>query len=209
MRIFGKGRKGSSTQFRRPAADLVIQPHPNAQLVLRSIALVIGWSLTLSVSTYCLFGNAVMGWQQPQLSATFSAGAAITVVTQLFIFPRINKKLGDHATCTLGLLGTASGLIGLSMCLLQPFHSSLYLLNRMSSGITDTATASLVAVSSNGSEQRSQNLALIQSTRAGARIITPVFSGYLFEWSNVAAFGRAMGALPYLTGVANVLLMCC
>jgi hypothetical protein len=174
--------------------------------VLRSIALVIGWSLTLSVSTYCLFGNAVMGWQQPQLSATFSAGAAITVVTQLFIFPRINKKLGDHATCTLGLLGTASGLMGLSMCLLQPFHSSLYLLNRMCSGITDTATASLVAV---GSEQRSQNLALIQSTRAGARIITPVFSGYLFEWSNVAAFGRAMGALPYLTGVANVLLMCC
>jgi fucose permease len=79
----------------------------------------------------------------------------------------------------------------------------------MCSGITDTATASLVAVSSNGSEQRSQNLALIQSTRAGARIITPVFSGYLFEWSNVAAFGRAMGALPYLTGVANVLLMCC
>jgi MFS family permease len=60
-------RQGTATSFRRETPGVLIQPHPYAQPILRSIALVIGWSLTLSVSTYCLFGNAIMGWQQPQV----------------------------------------------------------------------------------------------------------------------------------------------
>ena len=110
-------------------------------------------------------------------------------------------------TCTAGLFGTATGLIGCSTLLLQPFHSALYLLNRMCSGITDTATATLVSSSSNGREQRSQNLALIQSTRAGARIVTPVLSGSLFEYSNVAGWWPAVGSLPYVTVATLALLL--
>ena len=53
------------------------------QPLLRLVALSVGWSLTLSVSTYCLFGSKVLGYTQPQLSATFSLGAAITVLTQV------------------------------------------------------------------------------------------------------------------------------
>ena len=34
------------------------------------------------VSTYCLFANAVMGFGQQQLSASFSVGAALTVSTR-------------------------------------------------------------------------------------------------------------------------------
>ncbi|MGB1593309.1 MAG: hypothetical protein ACPIOQ_11195, partial [Promethearchaeia archaeon] len=59
------------------------------------------------VSTYCLFANAVMGFGQQQLSASFSVGAALTVSTQLFFFPKIVKALGDHATCSMGMLGKA------------------------------------------------------------------------------------------------------
>ena len=54
----------------------------------------------------------------------------------------------------------------------------------------------LVARTSSDSTDRAKNLALIQSTRAGARIFTPVLSGYLFERSRAAAV--APGALPYL-----------
>jgi hypothetical protein len=113
--------------------------------MLRTIALVVGWTLTLSVSTYCLFGSAVMGWQQAQLSVSFSAGAAVTIITQLVVFPTLYKRLGDHASCSFGLLGTAIGLVGCSSCIVQPFHTALYLINRMCSGIADTATATLVS----------------------------------------------------------------
>ena len=48
-----------------------------------------------------------MGFGQQQLSASFSVGAALTVSTQLFLFPKIVKALGDHATCSMGMLGKA------------------------------------------------------------------------------------------------------
>ena len=56
-------------------------------------------------------------------------------------------------------------------------------LGRMGTGIADTSVATLVARSSSGSEERSQNLALIASTRAAARIVTPLVSGTLFARS--------------------------
>ena len=39
----------STTLFRRPAPGVEIKPHPQAQIMLRSIALVVGWTLTISV----------------------------------------------------------------------------------------------------------------------------------------------------------------
>lgn len=66
--------------------------------MLRLIALVFGWSLTLSVYGYSLFASKFMGFAQPQLSATFSAGAAITILTQLVIFPRVIRRFGEYAT---------------------------------------------------------------------------------------------------------------
>lgn len=87
--------------------------------------------------------------------------------TQLYLFPRLVKRVGEHVSCSLGLASVALGLVGCSTMLLQPFHSILYFLNRVGSGIADTSTATLVARYSDGKEQRSQNLALIQSTRAG------------------------------------------
>ena len=138
----------------------------------------------------------MLGYEQPQLSATFSSAAALTVFTQLAIFPRLVKRLGEHLTCALGLSLLASGLGGFSLLKLQPFHSMLYFLARTGSAISDTSTATLVARSSEGTEARARNLALIQSTRAGARIVTPVLSGWLFEQSRTGAV--APGALPYL-----------
>jgi len=45
------------------------------------------------------------------------------------------------------------------------------------SGIGDTSTATLVAKTSRSKDARARNLGLIQSTRAAARIFTPVVSG--------------------------------
>jgi len=174
-----------------------------AQVLLRGIALAVGWALTLCVSTYCLFGSAFLGYSQPQLSATFSAGAALTVLTQLAIVPRVVKRVGEHKACALGMTALWSSLAGFSLVKAQPFHIVLYLASRLGAGVADTSTATLVARSSNGSDDRAKNLALIQSTRAGARIVTPLLSGWLFERSRRAAF--APGALPYLV-VASLLV---
>ena len=179
-----------------PLATAVKRGGPFAQMALRLVAGAVGWSLTLCVSTYCLFGSVMLGYEQPQLSATFSSAAALTVFTQLAIFPRLVKRLGEHLTCALGLSLLASGLGGFSLLKLQPFHSMLYFLARTGSAISDASTATLVARSSEGTEARARNLALIQSTRAGARIVTPVLSGWLFEQSRTGAV--APGALPYL-----------
>jgi len=96
------------------------------------------------------------------------------------------KRVGEHLSCSLGLGGVAVGLAGCSLIHAQPLHSALYLVNRVGSGIADTATATLVALASSGREASSRNLALIQSTRAGARVVTPLISGYLFTLRSAA-----------------------
>lgn len=68
-------------------------PWPLTQPCLRLIAGLVGWSLTLCVGTYGLFAPRILGYAQPQLSVTYSVGAAVTVLTQV-AFPRIVTRLG-------------------------------------------------------------------------------------------------------------------
>ncbi|KAJ1461110.1 major facilitator superfamily domain-containing protein [Pelagophyceae sp. CCMP2097] len=177
-----------------------------AQPLLRLIALSLGWSLTLSVATYCLFGAHRLGYAQPQLSATFSAGAAVTVAAQLWLVPELLRGIGDHAACSTGLAAVGIGLAGCSMVATQPFHLLFYLLNRVGSGVGDTATATLVAANSPTKQARAENLGLIQSTRAAARIVTPVLGGKLFEMSCYPGW-PAQGALPYLCAASLCLVL--
>ena len=184
-----------------PGASLV-RDGGLSQLMLRAVAGTVGWSLTLCVGTYCLFANAFLGYSQPQLSATFSSGAAITVLTQLLIFPRLIKAVGEHLACAMGLTLLSVSLSSIPLMQMQPFHLGMYLAARVGAGVADTSTATLVARTSKDSKARASNLAFITSTRAGVRIVSPILSGFLFERSRTAAF--APGALPYLI-VAGIL----
>jgi len=177
---------------------------PLTQPCLRLIAGLVGWGLTLSVGTYGLFAPRFLGYAQPQLSLTFSIGAAMTIFTQIQ-FPRIVRLLGEHVVASTGLGLLAFGIGGSSVALATPIHQSLYMLGRMGTGIADTSVATLVARSSSGSEERSQNLALIASTRAAARIVTPLVSGTLFARS--CSWRLAPGALPYLANAALALCL--
>ena len=167
-----------------------------AQPVLRTITIVVGWTAILSNSIYGLFAPRFLGFQQPQLSATYSGAAIMMVATQV-VFPRLVAKLGAHRACTIGILAAGTGIGGLSLVLVQPWHSALYMLNRMGAAVADTSAATLVACSSHSKEARSRNLALLTSTRAAARVLTPILSGKMFEWS-CAGF-RYPGALPFVT----------
>ena len=174
-----------------------------AQPLLRAVALVVGWSLTLSVFGYGLFAPEFLGYDQSRLSATFSAGALTTIGAQL-LFPRIVRRVGAHGTSCLGLLCLAAGMAGQTVARNQPFHSALYLLNRAGSGVADTSTATLVARSSKDKDDRARNLGLIQSTRAAARIFTPLVSGSLFAAS--CGFATCPGSLPFLCNAGCALL---
>mmetsp|Transcript_4171 Transcript_4171/g.8707 ORF Transcript_4171/g.8707 Transcript_4171/m.8707 type:complete len:480 (+) Transcript_4171:2-1441(+) len=165
------------------------------QPMLRTITVVVGWTAILSNSIYGLFAPRFLGFAQPQLSATYSAAAALMVATQM-AFPRLVASIGEHRACTLGILSVGTGIGGLSLVRVQPFHSLLYLLNRAGAAVADTATAALVARSSQGREARSRNLALLTSTRAAARIVSPLVSSTLFQMSCGGA--RVPGALPFV-----------
>ena len=211
-----KGGDGDDDQQERAAMVPAPPPSPPsppppqrgvlrvAQPLLRLLALLVGWSLTLSVSTYGLFAPRILGFAQPQLSATYSAGAALTILVQLLLFPRLVARLGEHATASAGALMISLGLTGTSLIRAPlPLHTLLYLFNRAGSGMADTATATMVARASRTKDERSRNLGLIQSTRAAARIVTPILGGELFRRSADAAF--APGALPYLANSLCVL----
>mmetsp|Transcript_32099 Transcript_32099/g.78002 ORF Transcript_32099/g.78002 Transcript_32099/m.78002 type:complete len:543 (-) Transcript_32099:276-1904(-) len=167
---------------------------------LRSIALLAGWALTLSVSTYSMFSSKFLGYAQTQLSGAMSMGAAVTILTQILLVPRLVPSLGTHLADSVGLAILSAGLLGTSLIRIQPIHSLFYLLIRVGTGIVDTATATLVATYSKDRQERGTNLGMIQSTRAGARIFTPVISGSLFARS--CAMPRAPGSLPYLVNAA-------
>ena len=145
----------------KPAPGIL--PGVSAQFALRSIALVVGWSLTLSVYCYGLFAPKFMGYDQPQLSATFSAGALTTIAAQV-LFPTLVRRIGPHLTSCFGLLTLSLGMASQSIVRSQPLHSLFYLINRAGAGISDTSTATLVARTSPTPDARAKNLALIQST---------------------------------------------
>ena len=108
--------------------------------------------------------------------------------------------LGRLVLCplaTLGVLAAGTGIGGLSLLRDQPLHSALYMTNRVGAAVADTATASLVASSSPDREARSRNLALLTSTRAAARVASPLVSSKMFEVS--CRGGRTPGALPFVT----------
>ena len=144
----------------KPAPGIL--PGVSAQFALRSIALVVGWSLTLSVYCYGLFAPKFMGYDQPQLSATFSAGALTTIAAQV-LFPTLVRRIGPHLTSCFGLLTLSLGMASQSIVRSQPLHSLFYLINRAGAGISDTSTATLVARTSPTPDARAKNLALIQS----------------------------------------------
>lgn len=169
-----------------------------AQPMLRTITIAMGWTAILSNSIYGLFAPRFLGFSQPQLSATYSFAAALMVGTQVFL-PKLVAKLGDHAVCTLGILAAGIGIGGQSLVRLQPFHTLLYMLNRGGASIADTSTATLVARLSCDKETRSKNLALLTSTRAASRIITPLLSSKLFELScRSRGLMVPCGSLPFV-----------
>ena len=169
-----------------------------AQLMLRTITIVMGWTAILSNSIYGLFAPKFLNFSQPHLSATYSFAAALMVGTQV-IFPRLVKKFGEHRICTFGILAAGTGIGGLSLVRVQPLHSALYMMNRAGAAVADTSTAALVARSSSNREARSRNLALLTSTRAAARIVTPLLSSKMFELSCRRGSLIAPGALPFVT----------
>ena len=128
-----------------------------------------------------------------QLTFHCQVAAAVSVVAQLALFPRLVNKLGEHLVCALGLTISSAGLIGVSLFKLNPVHAAIYLVTRTGNALGDTACATLVARASDGSEARARNLGAIYSVRAGARIVTPLLSAWLFEISRL----RRGGTLPY------------
>lgn len=193
-------QKASDSTSGLPMAKELSKHREYVQPSLRLISVLASWALTLSVSTYAMFSSKFLGFGQSELSAAMSLGAATTILTQILIVPRLVKRAGVHLSDTVGLWTLAMGLLGASLLRNQPLHTILYLLIRVGTGITDTATATLVARYSNGTDQRARNLGMIQSSRAFARIFTPVLSGSLFSFSCGMKF--MPGALPYLVNAA-------
>lgn len=168
-----------------------------AQPMLRTITIAMGWTAILSNSIYGLFAPKFLNFSQPQLSATYSFAAAIMVGTQV-VLPKLMARLGEHRVCTLGILAAGAGIGGQSLVRFQPLHSMLYMMNRAGAAVADTSTATLVASASTNRDARSRNLALLTSTRAAGRIVTPLLSTKLFELSCRRSSIIAPGALPFV-----------
>jgi MFS family permease len=173
-----------------------------AQLMLRTVTIIMGWTAILSNSIYGLFASRFMGFQQPQLSATYSFAAIVMVASQMG-FPWLVAQLGAHNACMLGILAAGTGIGGLSLIRIQPYHTALYMVNRAGAAIADTSTVTLVSASSSTKEDRSRNLAYLTSTRAAARIVSPLLSSKLFEMSSKGT--RFPGSLPFVTATCFAL----
>jgi len=169
-----------------------------AQPMLRTTTIAIGWIAILSNSIYGLFAPRFLGFSQPQLSATCSFAAALVVGTQ-FVFPKLVSRLGTHTVCALGILAAGVGIGGQSLVRVQPLHSLLYMSNRVGAALADTSTAALVVSSSPPSRKtRARNLALLASTRAAGKVVSPLLSSKMFELGCRGSGVLAPGSLPFV-----------
>lgn len=205
------------------AAAVTSASNRRAQLVLRTITVVVGWTAILSNSVYGLFANRFLGFEQTRLSASYSSAAILMVAAQLAL-PRFLDRLraagvddGPGAACSLGVLVCGLGVGGQSLVRAQPYHTSLYLANRVGASVADTSVATLVARRSDSDADRSRNLALLTSTRAAARVASPLVSTRLFERSCAAATSQGSfpssssllppGSLPFVVASACAALV--
>lgn len=171
-----------------------------AQPLVRWIALMTSWSVTLAVATYALFATRFLGYTQSHINGSQSAGAAIAVCVQLFLVPRLSKRLGDARACAAGLAVLGSALVACSMVCVQPLHLILFLAFRAGLTVAETTNAALTAANSQP-DKRARNLGLLQSTQAGGRVISPLLAGWMYERSlSTAALSPLLpaGALPFI-----------
>jgi len=201
-------KDGTDMIAKRRSSNGAAVPATYAQLLCRWVALVCSFAVVAGIATYTLFANRFLGYGQREISLTQSAAAALALCVNLLVLPRLIDCVGEAVSCAIGLvlLGLCFGAC--SLITLQPLHFLVFLASRAGLAMADT-TAAALSVRNSSPEHRGRNIALLQSTQSGSRILSPLLAQWLYticiDPSMSLGLGSA-GTLPFLACGALALL---
>jgi MFS family permease len=185
---------------------------------------------------YAMLFKDSFGLRDRSLAELFAFCGLVVMVMQRFLMKPLIAWLGGRETLMLGNLLLSLGMVGIALlrgARLLPLHLLAFALHVVGYSIADT---SLVSILSDLSHKASagKDLALNQAVQAGARILSPLVAGFLYQYGAAAIIDNAhdipthdgvlsrlyainrisknalaalpVGALPYLAAAAFPLL---
>jgi MFS family permease len=134
----------------------------------------------------------------------------MSIFIQLRLLPLLARRVGEHATCALGLLLISVAFSSCSLVRVQPYHALLFLASRMGLALVDTTTTALVARYSLTPTHRDQHFGMLIGVQAVSSIVAPVLAGKLYQRSlkTGGVFNVFPGAAPFILTAALALLAC-
>ena len=148
--------------------------------ILRALAFIVGWSITLTVATYSVFASRRLGYGQREIGLLYSAAACAALLANTLALPRLVGAYGERVTCAIGLLLLGTCATGTGIVLTPPWHALLFIMRGAGVALTDTTIAALIARYSPAAD-KATNLGLSSSVQAGAWLVAPLASGAMLD----------------------------
>jgi MFS family permease len=167
-----------------------------------------GFALMYAFATegiYAMLMKDSFGLGETALSYLFASCGIIVFGFQVFLIKTAVIALGKLSTLMLGNALLAAGMAGVAVirsASAMRLHFAMFAVHVLGYSIADTALVSLL---SDASMQHSigRDLALNQAIQAGARIVSPLVAGFLYEFTRnkvISGIKLPVGAASYLFG---------
>jgi multidrug resistance protein len=146
-------------------------------------------------ATFALLGQRRFDLTEASIAAVFVGIGVFHVGVQTRLVHPLVQRVGEVGALRAGLVALVAGLV-----LVSASHSWLVLVPALAfvtvgSGLATPTIAALIA-ERGGAERRGSTLGVAQSAGALARVVGPIYGGFLFEHAGVP--------VPYLVGAALI-----
>jgi hypothetical protein len=133
---------------------------------------------------YAMLLKDSFGLRDRSLAELFAVCGLVVMMMQRFLMKPLIAWIGGKDTLVLGNLLLSLGMVGIALlrgARLLPLHMMAFALHVVGYSIADTSLVSIISELSHKASA-GQDLALNQAVQSGARILSPLVAGYLYQY---------------------------
>ncbi len=152
--------------------------HPEVGTLILVFAIV-SFGFSALEATYALYGERIAGLTAQSIGIIFAMVGTIVIIVQGGLIGPIVKRIGEKKTLLFGLAFMTSGYIAITFA--RDFYSLMALTSLISIGnsLTFPTATALISMRS-GKHEQGKMMGINQSASSLARVIGPIWGGFLF-----------------------------